>query len=303
VAWIDLVAPRTTPLTKLVRPAYPADVAAAAGVPFGVASIVGPFSGSDSSMGGDLILVDLTSASSRQLVARETDSESLDLPAIWPDGRGILYQRSNLHAQIPLPGQAQPQYQSNVEQVGPDGRNPTPLLNNARYPGPAPDGSHFVFVRSTDAASGIYVHSVDDGADADLIPPGQFLALAYPRFSPDGRRSGGVRCDQPGVTNRRACGAVRVAPATDGAGARFPMGSVDRQRGRIELAPDRERHRRRSIYRLVARRKPVVDLWWLGQLRGGCRQRGRPIADVPGRLRFGGLVAGLTPQRFWLTMR
>ena len=40
VAWLDLLAPRPTPLTQLVRPAYPADVAATPGVPFAVASYI-----------------------------------------------------------------------------------------------------------------------------------------------------------------------------------------------------------------------------------------------------------------------
>src|SRR5438067_8046249 len=40
VAWLDLQAPRPTPVTQLARPAYPADVAGAAGVSFAVASVV-----------------------------------------------------------------------------------------------------------------------------------------------------------------------------------------------------------------------------------------------------------------------
>jgi len=139
-------------------------------------------------MGGDLMLLDLSGGGSRPLLARNTESESLDLPAIWPDGHAILYQRSNLHAPIPLPGQAQPQYHSTVEQIGADGRDVTTLLDDARYPGPAPDGSHFAFVRSGAAGSGIYVHSLVDSSDTELIPPGQFLALAYPRYSPDGQQ-------------------------------------------------------------------------------------------------------------------
>jgi Tol biopolymer transport system component len=61
------------------------------------------------------------------------------------------------------------------------------LLDNARYPGPAPDGDQFAFVRSTDPGTAIFTHSVQDGSDRQLVNPGQFLALAYPRFSPDGQ--------------------------------------------------------------------------------------------------------------------
>jgi hypothetical protein len=188
VAWLDLQAPRPTPLTQLVRPAYPADVAAAPGVPFAVTSIVGALP-SSGGLGGDLTIVDLQSGTSRPLLARQSDAESLDLPAIWPDGSGILFQRSDLRAAVPMPGQAQPQYRSRVEQIDPDGSNPVPLLEDARYPGPAPDGSHFAFVRSTAGGAGILIHSLADGSDTELVGPGQFLALAYPRFSPDGKRA------------------------------------------------------------------------------------------------------------------
>ncbi|TME29812.1 MAG: hypothetical protein E6I75_21625 [Chloroflexi bacterium] len=87
-----------------------------------------------------------------------------------------------------MPGQAQPQYRSRIEQVDPEGQASQPLLDDARYPGPAPDGSRFTFVRSTGRGAGIFVHSLADGSDAELVPAGQFLALAYPRFSPDGQQ-------------------------------------------------------------------------------------------------------------------
>ena len=96
VAWLDLVAPRPTPLTQLVQPAYPADVAGAPGVPFAVASIVGGLPTAARALGGDLVLFDLQSATSRPLLSRQSEAESLDLPALWPDGSGVLYQRSNL---------------------------------------------------------------------------------------------------------------------------------------------------------------------------------------------------------------
>jgi Tol biopolymer transport system component len=186
VAWLDLLAPRPTPLTQLVRPAYPADVAAASSVSFAVASVVS--ASPSGGMGGDLVLVDLLSGASRTLLARQSDAESLDLPALWPDGSGIVYQRSNLRAAEPMPGQATPQYQSRIEQISPDGVEAVVLLDNARHPGPAPDGDHLAFIRSTERGAGIYSHSLQDGSDAELVAPGQFLALAYPRFSPDGKQ-------------------------------------------------------------------------------------------------------------------
>src|SRR5205823_404599 len=103
VAWLDLLAPRPTPLTQLVRPAYPADVAAPSSGSFAVASVVSALA--NGGMGGDLVLLDLQSATSRTLLARLSDAESLDVPALWPDGSGVVYQRSNLRAVVPMPGQ------------------------------------------------------------------------------------------------------------------------------------------------------------------------------------------------------
>jgi Tol biopolymer transport system component len=190
VAWLDLLAPRPTPLTQLVRPAYPADVAAASDGSFAVASVVSGFpsgAATPTAMGGDLLIIDLHSGTTRTLLARQSESESLDRPAIWPDGSSVIYQRSNLRAAVPMPGQAAPQYQSRIEQVNVDGSGALLLLDNARYPGPAADGSRIAFVRSTPQGSGIFSHTLGDGSDQELVAPGQFLALAYPRYSPDGR--------------------------------------------------------------------------------------------------------------------
>jgi Tol biopolymer transport system component len=186
VAWLDLLAPRPKPVTQLVRPAYPSDVGGAAGVPFAVASVVSDLNGAGA-LGSDLLLIDLQTTTTRTLLARNNGSESLDLPAVWPDGSGILYQRSDLRAAVPMPGQAQPQYRSNIEQVDPSGETVIGLLQDGRYPGPAPDGSQFAFVRSTDSGTAILSHSMADGSDRQLVAPGRFLALAYPRFSPDGQ--------------------------------------------------------------------------------------------------------------------
>ncbi|MGI9149651.1 MAG: TolB family protein [Chloroflexota bacterium] len=65
---------------------------------------------------------------------------------------------------------------------------PVFLLDDARYPGPSPDGGHIAFVRSVERGAAIFVHSVPDGTDTQLVAPGPFLAVAYPRFSPDGQQ-------------------------------------------------------------------------------------------------------------------
>jgi Tol biopolymer transport system component len=187
VAWLDLVAPRPTPLTRLVLPVYPADVDAVSGASFAVASVVSAF-GAGGGVGGDLVLLDLQSGASSMLLKRESDAESLDMPAIWPDGHGILFQRSNVRLAVPVPGQATPQYQSRVEQVAPDGSHRVPVVDDARYPSPSPDGSRIAFVRSGAHSASVYIHVLSDGSETAIVAPDLFLALAYPRFSPDGQQ-------------------------------------------------------------------------------------------------------------------
>jgi Tol biopolymer transport system component len=187
VGWLDLVAPRPTPLTQFVLPVYPADVDAVSGVSFAVASVVSAF-GPGAGVGGDLVLLDLQTGASSLLLKRQSDAESLDMPALWPDGHGILFQRSNVRVALPLAGQATPQYQSRVEQVGPDGSNPTRVIDDARYPSPSPDGSRIAFVRSGAHSASVYLRTVADGSETAVVDPDRFLAIAYPRFSPDGQQ-------------------------------------------------------------------------------------------------------------------
>jgi Tol biopolymer transport system component len=187
VAWIDLVAPRPTLITNFPRPDYAADVAASAGVPFAVASVVRAMSPSNA-IGGDLVAIDLASGDWRTLLARLTPTESLDHPDIWRDGRSIVFQRSDLRSTVPVLGQAAPQYRSRIEQIHSDGSQPRVLVDDARYPGVAPDGARLAFVRSIDDKVGLFTYWTADNAESALVAPGQFAAMAYPRYSPDGQR-------------------------------------------------------------------------------------------------------------------
>ena len=110
------------------------------------------------------------------------------MPAIRPDGHGILFQRSNVRIAVPVPGQATPHYQSRVQQIAPDGSNRMfqswmTLATRVRHPtaraSPSSDPAHTV------SAS---IRVLSDGSETAIVAPDWLLALAYPRFSPDGQQ-------------------------------------------------------------------------------------------------------------------
>jgi hypothetical protein len=177
VAWLDLSAPRPVLVSGIARPAYPVDVAATANVPFAVASVISPFEGA-ARPGGDLAAIDLETGAVTPLVVRAAEAESLDLPVIWPDGSSIVFQRSLIE---------QSNYQTRIERVSADGSNRTVLIDAARSPAPSPDGSSIAFVRVSDAGVALLLRR-SDGSDFEVVPSGRFVAIAYPRFSPDGRQ-------------------------------------------------------------------------------------------------------------------
>jgi hypothetical protein len=213
VGWLDLLAPRPTLITDFGRPSYVADLAAVASLPFAAASVVQAFEGGGAP-GADLVRVDLQSGAVSTLVKRQAPTESIDVPAFWPDGHAVLYQRSNLNAAIPVPRQATPQFRSQIEQLAFDGSGPTVVIDDARYPGPSADASRITFVRSTSSGAAILARSLEDGTDSIVVPPGPFVAIAYPRYSPDG-----LHIAFAAISKLTPTGTTRSATALDWFGA------------------------------------------------------------------------------------
>jgi Tol biopolymer transport system component len=176
VAWLDLSAPRPRPITALQLPAYPADVTAVSGAPVAVASIESAFQGTGP-MGSDLVTIDLQSGTMMPLLSRQSSDELLDAPTMLPDGGSVLFQRT-VHGATTA---------TRVEQVGLDGQPTGLVIDDARYPAPSPDASRVVFVRYVDQHAELVSHSLADGSDAPVVSDDRFIALAYPRFSPDGQ--------------------------------------------------------------------------------------------------------------------
>jgi hypothetical protein len=76
-----------------------------------------------------LLRVDLQSGTVSALLRRQTPTESLDVPALWPDGYAVLFERSDLSAALRDPGQATPQFRSGVEQLAFDGSAPSVVVD------------------------------------------------------------------------------------------------------------------------------------------------------------------------------
>ena len=205
VAWLDLSGAPAEPLTAIARPAYPADVSAAAGVPFAVSSIISPFRGG-TTYGADLATVDLESGAVTPLLARETEAESLDVPALWPDGSAVVYQRSLIVAEAP-------NYRTRIERIAADGSNRTTLIDGGRSPAPSPDGSRLAFVRVADAGASLVVRESGDARESVIVPTGNFVAIAYPRFSPDGQQLAFAAITQIVAPFRGASGSALIGSA------------------------------------------------------------------------------------------
>jgi WD40-like Beta Propeller Repeat len=279
VAWLDLSAPRPRPITTLQLPSYPADITAIAGSALAVASIESPFNGTGP-IGTDLVTVDLQSGALHPLISRQSSDEMLDAPVLMPDGASVVFQHT-VHGAAPA---------IRVEQVGLDGSPTGLVIGDARFPAPSADSFAVAFVRYVDQHAELIAHSLVDNSETPILEDARFIALSYPRYSPDGQTIAFAAIS--------LIGSAGESPGRQS--TRHSVGSLAGARGRLRPAPGSRRAERRPIDRLVARWVAAPCLRWLGQLPGGRSQRRFQPAFVPARLRRAGVVERLraiTPRR------
>jgi Tol biopolymer transport system component len=185
--WLSLEAPRPRLLTGYQAPSYVADLAVSS---TGAAVIVvqSVYPGLDV-FGGDLLRLDLESGATTPLVMRTDATEALGSPVWQPDGSGLLFQRDDVRLPpLAYAGQATARYPSRLEVVQSDGSNRSVLLEDARQPTVSPSGAQMAYLRSSRAGTALLIRSqsADLADERELIPAGQFLDLAYPRFAPVG---------------------------------------------------------------------------------------------------------------------
>jgi hypothetical protein len=186
-AWLDLEAPRPRPVTQLDAPAYVTDVSAVSAASMAVLAVSSPFGGQGLT-GTDLLGLDADGMLS-PLVQRIDQSESLGAPAWWADGSGILFQHED-HSVVGIGylGVSTVQYATSIESVQPDRSGRALLINNARQPGTAPDGTRFVFVRTSTEGTALITCTYPEPSEKILIPAGPFRDIASPRYAPQGDR-------------------------------------------------------------------------------------------------------------------
>jgi dipeptidyl aminopeptidase/acylaminoacyl peptidase len=125
--------------------------------------------------GSDLLIVGPEGGTPGLTIARERPGDLLGAPVWLPDG-GLLLDHQTA---------AGPAAGSRVERVDADGGGRRLLIDRAASPTVSPDGQQVAFIRS-EATDRLVLRPLEGGAERVLVDQSDFLALAYPRFSPDG---------------------------------------------------------------------------------------------------------------------
>jgi Tol biopolymer transport system component len=125
--------------------------------------------------GSDVVVTGPDGGAPLLTISRERPGELLGAPAWLPDG-GLVFERQS------IAGPAD----SRLERVDADGSSRRLVVERAASPAISPDGSLLTFVRS-EATDRLLIRPLAGGAEQVLVDDPSFAALAFPRFSPDGR--------------------------------------------------------------------------------------------------------------------
>ena len=187
VGWLNMDAPRPLLLTRFAAPNYVADLAVStSGV--AVLAVQSSLPG-QAGTGGDLLSLDLTSASTVPLVERVDAGESFGWPAWAADGSWLFFQRDDQRSPpTAFAGQSAVRYPSRIERFQTSNRLRQVVVDDARQPALSPDDSQLAFVRSSAQGTALLERSLvsDSSENRELVSMGAFPDLAYPRFSPRG---------------------------------------------------------------------------------------------------------------------
>jgi Tol biopolymer transport system component len=130
----------------------------------------------------DLMTIGADGSNHRVAVAHDKPGAILDTPAWGADGQALffgyyapVYQRETMVGAV---GEVRRRDLSSGATVT--------IARDGRSPGAAPDGRTLAYVGERGAGPSLRVVGADGAGDRELVPPGAFVALDAPRFSPDG---------------------------------------------------------------------------------------------------------------------
>ena len=145
----------------------------------------------DHKVGGqDILLIDQSSGAPVMTLERSGPGEVLGSPAWLPDG-SLVYERRTLSGSNEV---------VKIERAQP-GQPGEVLAENAYGPGVSPDGSLLALLRFAGTEK-LYVRPIDGGPERAIVDNPRFLAIAFPRFSPDGAWIAFAAASDPVVTSR-----------------------------------------------------------------------------------------------------
>jgi Tol biopolymer transport system component len=186
--WLDLLAPRPRFLTHVSAPDYVSDVAVAPDMSRAAVVVVRIPVGPGVPY-GEILLLDLTTASITPLVGGTDTSESLGAPVWSADGTRVFFQREDVSVVgTSYAGGATVQYPSRIEQVDAVGSGRTVIATDARQPSTSPDRDKLAFVVRSEQGPSLVERSLQDGSERTVIGARQFGDIASPRYAPQGGR-------------------------------------------------------------------------------------------------------------------
>lgn len=108
------------------------------------------------------------------LVPRDQPGTLLASPVWSPDGSGLAFENVGPTVQ--------------VEWIGMDGSGRRLLADGGRFPTLSRDGGTLAYVKSASSGDGIWARPFAGGPESQVVAEYELLAVAFPRFSPDGGR-------------------------------------------------------------------------------------------------------------------
>jgi Tol biopolymer transport system component len=134
--------------------------------------------------GSSIYLMQADGSNVREVIKHDTPSASLS-DVIWsPDGQWLYFS----YYDFIRTGDSYT-YTLRLERAASDGTQRQPLVNDALMPALSADGQQLAFLHNdaTNFSQALWVANADGQNAHEIVPTGDFYALNWPRFSPDGK--------------------------------------------------------------------------------------------------------------------